>query len=75
MRYSVRSSERLASFEKRVGSSVTPSSSIPLFGWSHSSAPAYADAAPPRAGAVKNGRSLSGHPEGLFLTAAGMAAF
>jgi hypothetical protein len=48
--------------------------SIPLFGWSHSFAPAYANIGRPRTGAVKNGRSFSGHPEGLFLTAASTAA-
>ena len=43
-------------FKKKINGS------IPLFGWSHSSVPAYATAAPPRTGAVKNGRFLSGHP-------------
>jgi hypothetical protein len=64
-----------ASFKKRVGSGVMQPKSIPLFGWSHSSAPAYANDGLPRAGAVKKGRSCSGRPQGLFLTAASMAAF
>jgi hypothetical protein len=64
-----------ASFKNRVGKQRNVASNIPLFGWGHSSAPAYASVAPPRAAAVKNGRFSSGHPEGLFLTAASMAAF
>jgi len=41
--------------------------SIPLFGWSHSSVPAYATAAPPRTGAVKEWPLLERPPAGLVL--------
>ncbi len=60
--------------KKKIGS-------IPLSGWSHSSAPACANIEQPRAGAVKacpreggEWPLLSGHPQGLFLTAASTAA-
>ena len=58
----------------RIGVQKGPQESILLFGSGrHPSVPAHAVAEPTRGTAVKNGRFISGRPQGLFLRAVSTA--